>query len=120
MNEKPRVFRHLAVTGDGIMVCLDSAEENMVPAMALHADHVLDETWNGWARPIATAAALSDFLARWRVNDRHGTWGRITEAGDTLRYQDSDGNDPEDFPRVGATPTGEALYDLSGWVWTLL
>ena len=102
------------------MVCLDSAEENMVPAMALNADRVLDQTWNGWARPIATAAAFDDLLARWKLNERHGTWGEVFVAEDALRYQDAEGSDAEYFPRAGTSESSEALYDLTGWVWVRL
>jgi len=35
-------------------VYLDSAEENIVPELALDAEYVLPGTWNGWAQPVAT------------------------------------------------------------------
>lgn len=99
------------------MVCLDSAVENMVPALALNTDRVLEDKWNGWARPIATAAAFRDFLARWRANDPNGTWGDVAESEAALQYEDAEGSDPEYFPCVGTAATGEALFDFSGWVW---
>ena len=60
------------VVGAPQLVCVDSMEENMVPAMALRAHAVLGETWNGWARPIASAKQMGDFLRRWRANDPNG------------------------------------------------
>jgi hypothetical protein len=102
------------------MVCLDSAEENMIPAIALFADHALEEKWNGWARPIATAGAFSDFLARWRVIDPNGTWGEATVIDDTLQYEDAERDEPEVFLCVGTDAFGEALFDLTGWVWVVI
>lgn len=66
---------HGLVVGAPQLVCVDSMEENMVPAMALRAHAVLGETWNGWARPIASAKQMGDFLRRWRANDPNGVWG---------------------------------------------
>lgn len=60
---------------------------------------------------------IQDFLARWRLNDRHGTWGGVIEIDGQLRYEDTEGGDPEDFPRVGRTSSGAPLYDFTGWVW---
>lgn len=117
---RPRRFRHLVVVGDGVRVCVDSAEENMVPAMALNAEYVLDGAWNGWARPVATAGAFEDFLAHWRANDRHGTSGQAMEVGSVLRYEGTDGDEPENFPRVGTSTSGAALYDFTGWVWVVI
>lgn len=116
----PRRLRHLAAVGDGVPVCLDSAEENMVVALALNAHHVLGGAWNGWARPVATAVDFANFLTRWRLNDPHGTWGEVRETSDGLEYQDTEGSDPENFARVGTSADGNALYDLTGWVWVLI
>ncbi len=99
-----------------IAVCVDSAEENMVSELALAADHVLPDRWNGWARPIATAAAFADFLRRWRHNDPNGVWGEAFELEDRLVCTRSDDNYEDSFPLVG----GLRLYDLSGWVWVEL
>jgi hypothetical protein len=113
----PKRLRHLAQVGGGAPVCLDSSEENMVAVMALNAHHTLGGVWNGWARPVATRDSFADFLARWRLNDPHGTWGDLQETPDGLVYQDSEGSDPDVFPRVATSAGGEALYDLTGWVW---
>jgi len=75
MPSSPKPNHRLRLVDDVVKVCLESAEENMVSAMALRASSLLDSEWNGWARPIATAAAMSDFLNRWRHNDPNGTWG---------------------------------------------
>lgn len=92
----------------------------MVPALALRADRVLDDRWNGWARPLATAEALSDFLRRWRENDPNGVWGQAYELNGQLACTRSDEDEPELFPRAGATSGGVPLYDLTGWVWVEL
>ena len=103
-------------------VYIDSLPENITPELALDADRVLDERWNGWLRPLATAAAFGDFLDRWRRNDPNGIWGYVTEVGTapdiTLVYLSSDSDEPEEFPYADRAASGEALYDLTGWVWT--
>lgn len=98
-------------------VYLDSAEENQVPELALEAEYVLPGTWNGWAMPVATAAAFGDFLDRWRANDPNGDWGYATELGDTLISSREDPDSPDTYSKVGETSDGAALYDLSGMVW---
>lgn len=99
-------------------VYLDSAPENLVPELALHAERVLDERWNGWLRPLATADAFGRFLDSWRANDPNGTWGYVTEVGDILVCSVPDSDEPADeFPRAGETVDGTSLYDLAGWVW---
>lgn len=103
-----------------VEVCVDSAEENMVSELALAADHVLPDRWNGWVRPIATAAALADFLRRWRHNDPNGVWGEALELQDRLVCSRSDEDYEDSFPLVGATSAGLRLYDLTGWVWVEL
>jgi len=103
-----------------IEVCVDSAEENIVSELALAADHVLPDRWNGWARPIATAAALADFLRRWRHNDPNGVWGEAFELQDRLVCTRSDEDYEDSFPLVGGNSAGLRLYDLSGWVWVEL
>lgn len=110
----------LRLVDDVVEVCLESAEENMVSAMALKASSLLDSQWNGWARPIATAAAMSDFLNRWRRNDPNGTWGDVTEVDGVLACTNLDADDPDLFPQVGTTRSGEPLYDLTGWMWVPL
>lgn len=101
-------------------VYLDSTPENMVPELALEAVSVLDERWNGWIRPITTAQALGDFLDAWRANDPNGVWGHVTEIGETLVCTRVDDDDfADEFPRVGTTEDSQAVYDLSGWAWTL-
>ena len=98
-------------------VYLDSAPENITPELALKAERVLDERWNRWLRPLATADAFGDFLCAWRRNDPNGTWGYVTEVGDTLIYLRNDDDEPEEFPCSGETADGTPLYDLTGWVW---
>lgn len=101
-------------------VYLDSAPENMVSELSLEAESVLEQRWNGWVRPRATAQALGDFLDAWRANDPNGVWGYVTEVGDTLVCTRSDADDDTDeFPRIGIGEDGRAVYDLSGWVWVL-
>ena len=113
--------RHgLRLVEDVVEVCLDSAEENMVSAMSLRASALLDARWNGWARPLATASAMTDFLNRWRLNDPNGTWGDAIEEEGQLVYSSPDSDDPDLFPRVGMTRSGEPLYDLTGWMWVLI
>lgn len=102
----------LRLVEDVVDVCLESADENMTSAMALLANAVLDSLWNGWARPIATAPALSDFLDRWRRNDPNGTWGDVTTTDQQLIYMGSDADEPDVFPQAGMTHSGEPLYDL--------
>ena len=120
MPSSERGSHRLRVVDDVIEVCLDSAEENMVSAMALRASALLDSDWNGWARPLATAAAMKDFLNRWRRNDPNGTWGDAIESDGQLIYMDSDADEPDVFPQAGETRNGEPLYDLTGWMWVLL
>ena len=103
-----------------VEVCLDSAEENMTSELALVADHVLPERWNGWSRPVATASALADFLRRWRHNDPNGVWGDAFEVDGALLCSRSDDDYADSFPWVGSNRHGVALYDLTGWVWVLL
>ncbi|WP_406048231.1 hypothetical protein [Kribbella sp. NBC_00889] len=98
-------------------VYLDDAPENITPELGLKAERVLDERWNGWLRPLATADAFGDFLYAWRRNDPNGTWGYVTEVGDTLIYLRNDDDEPEEFPRAGETADGAPIYDLTGWVW---
>lgn len=99
-------------------VFLDSAPENLVPELALEAETVLAERWNGWLRPYATAQAFGQFLDAWRRNDPNGIWGYVSEVGDVLVCSRPDDDDPDDeFPQVGATADGTPLYDLTGWVW---
>ena len=52
------------------LVCIDSAEENMVPAMALAAHTVLPESWNGGARRLGAGAECCWVLGRVRRNAR--------------------------------------------------
>lgn len=99
-------------------VYLDSAPENITPELALKADRVLEERWNGWLRPLATADAFGAFLDASRRNDPNGIWGYATEVGDVLVCSVTDSDEPADeFPRAGKTADGTPLYDLSGWVW---
>ncbi|MQW77313.1 hypothetical protein GHK92_15675 [Nocardioides sp. dk4132] len=56
-------------------VYLDSAPENITPELAPRPERVLDDRWNGWLRPLATAEAFGAFLDAWRCNDPNGTWG---------------------------------------------
>ena len=92
----------------------------MVPAMALRAHAVLDETWNGWARPIASAKQIGDFLRRWRANDPNGVWGFAVELDEALLVTRVDGEDPDYFGTAGFDVDGSPLYDLTGWVWVVL
>lgn len=105
-----------------VKIYLDSAEENLVPELALDADHVLPNTGgtgNGRVHPVVTAAALGDFLDRWRANDPHGDWGHVTEVGDTLVSTREDIDAPDLYARVGVNEQGEALYDLTGMAWVM-
>ena len=117
MPSTPGDRHRLRLVEDVVEVCLDSAEENMVSAMSLRASALLDAQWNGWARPLATASAMNDFLNRWRSNDPNGTWGDAIEEEGQLVYSSSDSDDPDIFPRAGTTRSGEPLYDLTGWMW---
>lgn len=99
-------------------VYLDSAPENLVPELALRAERLLSERWNGWVRPLATAEAVGAFLDAWRANDPNGIWGYVSEVGETLVCSRSDDDWPADeFPRAGTTADGRPLYDLTGWTW---
>ena len=117
MPNTPSARHGLRLVEDVVEVCLDSAEENMVSAMSLRASALLDAQWNGWARPLATASAMRDFLNRWRSNDPNGTWGDVAQEEGQLVYSSSDSDDPDRFPRAGTTRSGEPLYDLTGWMW---
>jgi hypothetical protein len=106
------------MNNDQVDVYIDSAEENITPELALKAERVLEERWNGWLRPLATADAFGSFLDAWRRNDPNGIWGYVTEVGDTLVCSVIDSDEPADeFPRAGETADGTPLYDLTGWVW---
>ena len=85
------------VSADPADVCVESGEENMVSAMALHAHCLLPGTWNGWARPVATAREVADFLARWRRNDPNGVWGYAVDVDGALLVTRSDAEDPDRF-----------------------
>ena len=117
MSDTPGARHRLRLVEDVVEVCLGSAEESMVSAMALRASALLDARWNGWARPMATASAVRDFLNRWRLNDPNGTWGDAIEKDGQLVYSSLDSDDPDLFPQVGMTRSGEPLYDLTGWMW---
>ena len=108
------------VTAAPRLVCVDSMEENLVPQMALRAHVVLPKHWNGWARPLATADAVADFLRRWRANDLNGVWGFAVELGDALLVTRSDGEEPDYFAPAGCCSDGTTLYDLTGWVWVVI
>ena len=120
MSSTPGDRHRLHLVEEVVEVCLDSAGENMVSAMALRAKRLLDDQWNGWARPLATASAMRDFLNRWRLNDPSGTWGDVGEEEGQLVYSSLDSDDPDLFPQVGTTRSGEPLYDLTGWMWVLI
>jgi hypothetical protein len=100
-------------------VYIDSAPESMIPELALRAERVLEDRWNGWLRPLATASAFGAFLDAWRANDPNGIWGYVSAVGDTLVCSVTDSDDPADeFPRAGQTANGTPLYDVTGWAWT--
>lgn len=120
MADARNAVRPLRPVEDVVEVCLESAEENMVSAMALRANALLDPSWNGRARPLATAAATRDFLARWRRNDPNGSWGDVTAQDGQLIYTDADEDEPQHFPQSGMTRSGDQLYDLTGWMWVSL
>lgn len=98
-----------------MIVYLDSSPENLVDELALEASIVLPDTWNGWARPIATAKAFASFLDAWRENDPNGEWAYAVEVNGHVRLEYED----QDFPLYGVTEEGEALFDFSGWTWIL-
>lgn len=104
-------------TEQNVLVCLDSAPENICEALALRAAYMLDGTWNGFGQPVATADAMGDFLDRWRSNDPNGDWGFPTEVGDTLIVTRTEADEPDVYPKVGIDAQGAALYDLSGLIW---
>jgi hypothetical protein len=102
-------------------VYLDSAPENLTPGLALQADAILEDRWNGWVRPLATAEALGRFLDAWRANDPNGIWGYVTAVGDVLVCSRLDDDWPADeFPQRGASEDGSPTYDLTGWTWIVL
>lgn len=75
------------------------ASENLSPDLALCAERVLEERRDGWLRPLATAGALEIFLDAWRRNDPNGTWGHVTEVGDSLVLSRNDDDESSDvFP----------------------
>lgn len=96
-------------------VYLDSSPENVIPDLALRATTVLPETWNGWARPVATADAFMSFLDAWRANDPNGEWRYAVEVDGNIRLE----YDDQSFPLYGVTDEGTALYDLTGRTWVL-
>lgn len=99
-------------------VFLDSAPENMTPELALDAERVLEERWDGWLRPLATADALGRFLDAWRSADRNGIWGHVSEVGDVLVCSRTDDEMPADeFLLAEVLDDGTRLYDLTGWAW---
>lgn len=103
-----------------VHVFIDSTPDNHVPSLALNAERVLDERWNGWVRPLATASAVEAFLTGWRQNDPNGVWGALTATPGSLVYFRSDDDFPaEEFPAAGATGDGRTLYDLTGWTWII-
>lgn len=104
-------------TAKDVLVCLESAPENICEAMALRAAYMLEGTWNGFGQPIATAEAMGDFLDRWRVNDPNGDWGYPTEIGDTLIVTRTEVDQPDAYLKVAEDAQGRALYDLSGLIW---
>lgn len=102
-------------------VYIGSAPENIVPQLALEADRVLEDRWNGWLRPLATAREFGAFLDRCRLSDSNGVWGCVESAdGRALYYRNSDapaGEQDDEFPAAGTGVDGDVLYDLTGWVW---
>lgn len=99
-------------------IYLDSSPENMTSELALEAAGILQDRWNGWVRPLATAAAFSRFLEAWKANDPNGTWGTAGIVGNRLAYTPSDSADTVDeFPALGRDLDGRRLFDLTGWVW---
>ena len=108
---------HMHTEASARMVFVDSLPENLIPALALRADRVLDDRWNGWLRPWATAEAAATMSAAWKVNDPNGVWGDVAEVNGSLVWSRDDGDDPDTFPLVGVTEHGRALYDLTGWCW---
>ncbi|WP_156971432.1 hypothetical protein [Knoellia sinensis] len=100
-----------------LLVCLDSAPENICESMALKAAYMLEGTWNGFGRPVATADATGDFLDRWRANDPNGDWGFPTEVGDKLIVTRTEVDEPDVYLKVDEDAQGRALYDLSGLIW---
>lgn len=101
------------------LVYIFSDPENYVPELALRADQVLPERWNGWLQPVATADALRDFLSAWQANDPNGLWGTFEVTPEAIRYRRIDDDEPEVFARHGETSDGTPTYLLSGWMWVL-
>lgn len=95
------------------------------PHLALNAVR-LGETWNGLPSGVVTAAEWRRFIGAHAANDRNGTYNPegIYETDTGLVYIDTEGmadgetvGDYEGFPRVGTDDDGNALYEVSGWVW---
>jgi len=105
-----------------INVYLDSASENMVDSLALHAEYI-NGLWNGWAVPVVTAREFRNFIGAWARNDPNGTWrvSGITESPDhaTLTYVDTEhaanDYDTDVWVSVGTNASGETLYAIDGW-----
>ena len=112
MNERP--------AHGPVLIVLESAPENMVAELALDAAYLLPGLWNGFSRPVASAACVGDFLDRWRRNDPNGEWFYATEVGDALLVTREDPDCPDKFPRVDSDSVGAGLFDLTGWVWVEL
>jgi len=91
-----------------------------LPGVHLLAERVLEVTWNGWARPIATRPAMEDFLSACHAEAPGEDWGTVTLSPDESRLivmrQDPEDYDDE-FDRAETNTTGDPSYDLTGWVW---
>lgn len=94
-----------------ILVTLDG-----LPDVYLRAEAVLDENWNGWGRPIATASALAAFLRACQIEDPSGDWGNVSVIGDDLVVHRVEGDD-DSFAAHGEDSDGARTYNLSGWAW---
>lgn len=101
------------------LVYIDDAPENLTPELALRAEAILPERWNGFMQPIATADAFEAFLAAWRRNDPNGLWGTLEVTPEAIHYRRIDDDEPEVFARHGETSDGTPTYLLSGWMWVL-
>jgi hypothetical protein len=89
--------------------------------LALHAVRI-DDTWNGWAIPVVTAAEFRRFICNNANNDPQGSWlpGGVCEHPiGFLTYDDCQHDEPDTWLAIDHDEHGNALYAIDGWVWSL-